>query len=308
MLILNILTPLYLLIGLGIFLRASGVMAREFWPQVEKLAYFVLFPALIFTSLARAQTDLAIIWILFPTVLLPTLACGALQWLGLLSSNIAAPTFSSMFQGAVRNNTSVGLVIAALVAPDSGLVLMVLVMTFMIIFNNITSVAVLARYGDRSASGNSAVASWWRSIIFNPLIISSALGLTANLLQLPLPASLLEALEFLGQAGLPLVLLTIGAGLRFTALRSKLLPLLLPSFAKMIMLPALTYAVCRWLQVDAATSGILLLYAGLPTAMSSYILAGQMGGDRETMAQIISLQIAIAALTLPVLLVVITQS
>ena len=56
-----------------------------------------------------------------------------------------------------------------------------------------------------------------------------------------------------------------------------------------------------------ADTAMLVLYGGLPTAMSSYVLSSQLGGDKETMAQIITLQTLLAALTLPIVLLAIQK-
>ena len=298
--IVDVLTPLYLLIALGFWLRLRRFPSGDFWAGVEQLTYFVLFPALIFHSLAQAQIDLSFIGLIVPTIVVPALLVGALQWLAFFDRRLRSPTFTSMFQGAVRNNTSMALVLAALVLPAEGLALMVLTATIMILFNNISCVAVLMRYGEGAQV--QGFAQLWLPLVTNPLIVASALGLAVNFSGLMPPQALLGAFGFLGQSGLPLLLLAVGAGLRFRALGSKLVALLLPSAAKLLIFPLLTYSACHLLQVDPGTSRILLLYAAIPTAMSSYLLAGQLGGDSETMAQIISLQIIIAAFTLPLVL------
>ena len=56
------------------------------------------------------------------------------------------------------------------------------------------------------------------------------------------------------------------------------------------------------LDISVDDARILLLYGALPTAMSSYVLASQLGGDKAAMARIITLQTLFASLTLPVVL------
>ncbi len=45
------------MIALGYGLRRSGFIAEAFWPQAERLCYFVLLPALFLNSLATADLD-----------------------------------------------------------------------------------------------------------------------------------------------------------------------------------------------------------------------------------------------------------
>ena len=54
-----LLLPDFALIALGVALRRFAGLGDGFWPGVERLVYFVLFPALLFLALARARIDFA---------------------------------------------------------------------------------------------------------------------------------------------------------------------------------------------------------------------------------------------------------
>ena len=49
--------PLFALIVGGYALRLKGFPGDAFWPAAERLNYFILFPALLFSSLATAPLD-----------------------------------------------------------------------------------------------------------------------------------------------------------------------------------------------------------------------------------------------------------
>ncbi len=49
--------PLFALIVAGHLLRRADFPGEAFWPGAERLNYFVLFPALLLGSLARAPLD-----------------------------------------------------------------------------------------------------------------------------------------------------------------------------------------------------------------------------------------------------------
>jgi len=306
--ILDTLLPLYLLISLGYVFRHRGFPSQSFWGGVEQLVYFVLFPALIFSNLARAEINPQLISQILIGVAIPTFIIGATQWLGLLVPGISRATFSSMYQGAVRNNTTIGLVIAGLIMPGQGVAVMALIMTLLVIINNITCVTVLTHYGDaklRDAASQNK--SMLRNLAGNPLILASMLGLGFNFLSIPLPNSLHSAIYFLGQTGLPLALLAVGAGLNLTTFMGKTFALGWSTLAKLAGMPALIYLFVGFLDINAEDARILVLYGGLPTAMSSYVLSSQLGGDKETMAQIITLQTLLAAFSLPLVLLAIQE-
>ena len=272
------------------------------------MVYFVLFPALIFSNLARAEVNPALISQILLAVAVPTFIVGATQWLGFLDKRLSRETFSSMYQGAVRNNTTIGLVIAGLIMPGQGVAVMALIMTIMVIINNITCVTVLAHYGDASLRETSSQnKSMLSNIVSNPLILASVAGLAFNFLSMRLPDPLHSAIYFLGQTGLPLALLAVGAGLKLTTSAGKFLALGISSVAKLALMPILIYLFIRLVKISVDDARIFLLYGALPTAMSSYVLSSQLGGDKEGMSQIITLQTLAAALTLPVVLLVVQK-
>ena len=318
--IINTLLPLYLLISLGYFFKRVNFPSVDFWPGVEKLVYYVMFPALIFSNLNRAEIETQLFGQIFLAIVLPTALAGGMQWLGLFSTSLSRATFSSMFQGAVRNNTTIGLVIAGLILPGQGVAIIAVIMTVMVIINNISCVTVLTYYGkeygkeqissDSNQNPNpklnsSKNKSTLRNIVQNPLIVASLLGLVLNLLSIKTPDTLHNTIYFLGQTGLPLALLTVGAGLNLNTFSGKALAIGLSTFAKMIVTPIVVYTIVQFLGMSPSTMAMFILYGALPTAMSSYVLASQMGGDKETMAQIITVQTLVTAITIPVVLWVI---
>ena len=65
--------PLFALIVGGYLLRRHDFPGEAFWPTAERLNYFILFPALLFSSLASAPLD---------NPALPRLALAVLLGLG----------------------------------------------------------------------------------------------------------------------------------------------------------------------------------------------------------------------------------
>lgn len=101
--------PLFALILGGHVLRRVGFPSAEFWPGAERLNYFILFPVLLFTSLATAplnNPDLARV-----AVCVGLMLAGA--WLVLVAlrrwCRWPAQRFGVLVQGTLRFNTYIGL-------------------------------------------------------------------------------------------------------------------------------------------------------------------------------------------------------
>ncbi len=299
--LIDILIPLYILISLGYILRKYQFPNTEFWPGIERMTYYILFPTLIFVALVKAEIDSSLLFKVAIVTLIPALVSSSIQWFGLLSPNISRATFSSMFQGALRNNTAISLVIADWMVPDRGLVIMAVIILIMVPMNNLASIYVLMRFGE---SNKEISISLWKSILSNPLIISCILGLFFNASGIGLPRSLLETADFLGRSALPFALLAVGAGLKFGTIFNNKLAISFSSLAKIIVTPLLSWSLCLFLGVESEIAKVAIIFSAMPTAVSSYILARQMGGDAESMAQIITFQTIAAAFTLPVFLLI----
>lgn len=301
--IIDILIPLYLLITLGFFLKKYQFPSNEFWPGMEKMIYFILFPILVFVAILKAPMEISLFAKLAILTLIPAVLSGLLQYAGFLSPSMSRATFSSMFQGAVRNNTTISLIIVAWLVPDIGLAMIAVIVLIMVPFNNVTSVLVLLHYGKEGNTQKSST-SLWKGVLKNPLIIASASGLALNAFGLKLPDPLLNTAEFLGRSALPFGLLAVGAGLKFGSFFDNKLAIFLSSVGKLVITPAVTYGLCIMLSVEADIAKVVIIFSAMPTAISSYILAKQMGGDADGMAQIITFQIIAAAFTLPVILLI----
>jgi predicted permease len=69
---------------------------------------------------------------------------------------------------------------------------------------------------------------------------------------------------------------------------------------KLVVMPALAVALAWWFGISGNSLVIVAVCSAVPTSPSSYVLARQMGGDAPLLAQIITLQTILAAITMPI--------
>ncbi len=290
------LLPVFLLIAMGTVLKRTGFPGDETWPPLEKLVYFVLFPPLLFHTIVTAQLEQGealrlaaafVIAILTMTVLLLALR-PALP--------VTGAAFSSMFQGAVRWNSYVALaVIAALLGPH-GVALAAVAFAAMVPLVNVLSVLVITRYaGDTPAAGRAIV----RAILLNPLIIACIAGMTFAMLDIQLPAFLLDMLRMMGAATIPLGLLAVGAALDFDHMRASTLATGITVVLKLLAMPILMLGACLIMGVEGNARTVAIVCAAVPPASSAYILARQLGGDHLLMATLVTLLTLVSVVTIP---------
>ena len=289
--IVTVIIPIFVLIGLGHGLYRVGFPGDGFWPQLERLVYYVLFPALLVKELATAVVDEARIWPMALAVVV-TLAGVTVLVLGLRRIfAVDGPGFTSVYQGAVRFNTYIGLAIASSLYGGEGVAVAAMAMAFLIPLVNILCIGVLTHYtGARASLGGTM-----RGVLTNPLILACALGLFLNGTGIGLPLGTDTVLSLLGPAALPLGLMAVGAGLRLRSARGRGRLLMEGVVFKLAITPLVAWGAARLLELSTLETLILVLFAALPTAPSAYILARQLGGDHELLATLLTVQTAVSA-------------
>ena len=294
------LLPVFLLIVLGVILKRTLMPMDAQWHGLERLTYYVLFPVLLVQTLVKA--DLAQVPVagvggaLLLSALAMSLLCLALR-APLGRAGVDGPAFTSIFQGATRWQTYVALSVSGNLFGRTGLALASVAMVAIIPLVNVLSVAVLAHYAAPEKQSARAILM---TIVRNPLIWACVIGLAINLAHIPLPKIWHEVANALGGSSLAIGLLVTGAGLHLEGMLRPSLAASLALVLKLVLMPVFTVALAVWFGVSGASLAIVTACAAVPTSPSAYVLARQMGGDAPLLAQIITLQTILAAITMPV--------
>jgi predicted permease len=69
---------------------------------------------------------------------------------------------------------------------------------------------------------------------------------------------------------------------------------------KLVLMPLLAIALALWFGLSGTNLVIVAVCSAVPTSPSAYVMARQMGGDAPLLAQIITLQTILAAITMPI--------
>lgn len=285
-----LLSPDFALILLGAGIRRWMHLGDHFWSGVEKLVYFILFPALLINAIVKTRLDLGAALPLLATAL-AAMVGGML--LGLLAKPVARVpelTFASLFQCGYRFNSYIALAVAGMLFGAPGIATMGLIVGAAVPLANLVSVWMLARHGD---------VGLWREVARNPLIWGTAAGFLLNLAGFAPPAPVQSFLGRLADASIALGLITVGAALRLEGMPGVRGISLWLLAVKLLALPLIAAGAGRLLGLDGLNYRVVVLFAALPTASSAYILATRMGGDGRSVAWLISATTLGSMLTLP---------
>jgi hypothetical protein len=282
--------PNFVLIVLGLALARRFDYGRDFWGGLEKLVYYVLFPALLFRSLALAKIDFAQAGGLVAAACAFTIAGFGLSLLAKPLFRLDQQLHATGSQCGYRFNTYIGLAVAGSLFGTQGVALAALLLGVMIPLANFGAVAVLAAHSDRG---------FLAELVQHPLVVSSLAGFAWNLAGLPLPGFADQTLALLGQTALPAGLLSVGAAMRIERGQGPIGAHLWWLAVKLLMVPAIAAGLALAMDFHGMEASILILCAALPTATNAYILAVRMTGDGRAVATQVTVGTVLSMVTLP---------
>ncbi|HWU60096.1 MAG TPA: AEC family transporter [Microbacteriaceae bacterium] len=287
-------------IVVGYVVARVGVGGPNAGFVLNRIAFFVTNPALLFTVLAKA--DLHVVFSSF--VAIAGIAAIASAALYVVASRLffrrpaAETTLGALASGYVNAN-NIGIPVAVYVLGNASYVAPVLLLQLLIF-----APAALTTL-DVTSRGSVSVGSILTQPFRNPMIIASVAGVVVALTGVTLPQAVFEPFVLLGGAAVPLVLMAFGMSLRGAKpLRagSGRAEILVASLLKSVIMPVLAYLVAHFvfgLSGSALLAAVVL--AALPTAQNVYNFSSRYERG-ETMARDTVLLTTILAI--PVLVII----
>ncbi|MCH7306806.1 AEC family transporter [Acinetobacter sp. NIPH 1852] len=288
--------PLVAFIASGYIFKKYHFLSKEFWAGAEKLNYYILFPALLFNTLATTKIDLHSLSSAVIAMLIVVLTVTAVMYVLRMFWDIQPARFGVHVQSMVRFNTYIGLALVASLFQKEGMAILVILLALCIPLVNVISVLAL------TTKEQMAIKPVLIALLKNPLIVSCIVGGLVNVLNIPIWDGLSNLIKLFSASSLPLGLLCVGAALQFMQMKKDIVVLLADTFARLLAVPALAFLVCTWLGLPSLQTQILVVFFALPTASAAYILTKVLGGDSQLMAAVISFQTLCAAVTLPLVI------
>ena len=293
--ILSGLVPSFLMVILGGLVRKR--LSENAWAGLDRLNFEVLFPALLFVAASSRPIAIADVFRIAPAV-------WAILTLGLVLGYMARRfgperfvDFAGAWQTAWRFNTALGFV-AVTTLPGAPVAVLAVAIGMAVPMANAFAVTALSR-----GSGN------WVSVlvkvITNPFLLASLSGAIVGLTGLKIPGLIMAPLELLSQAAIPVALISVGATMNWGALArlDRFSSILVAT--KLLALPAATLATCLLWHSAPELTAVLVMFAALPTASASHVLAAGFGANRELAATLVAQSTLLAAITLPMWIVLI---
>lgn len=287
MTILDIVLPVFLVTALGWALRQGHFLSATDNSVLTRLVYWVAAPSLLFRSAAitplHEGANLAALAVMASV----TVAMAIVVYAVALRSKPARR--GVIAQGAVRSNQvfiGLPLVYNAWGAEAVGQV--AVVVGLMVVVYNVLAVPLLTLpHRAPGAPPWSGAMHGARTILTNPLALGCLAGIAFSAASIPLPRALDVSLDLVGRTALPLALISVGAAMDLRRLRHELPITGMVSLLKLGVYPALVWLGLAWLGTDGLAMKSVVLLAATPTAVASYVMSVELGGDEQLASALI---------------------
>lgn len=291
----NAVLPMCLVMALGYGTRRLGWLRREEISTINKIAFRIFLPCLLYYNVYCSDLSGS-----FDPLLMAYAVGGVLLTFGLalgytLLTEKLPERRGVLIQGMFRSNYVImGIPVAtALLGADQLGTVSILIAVIVPLFNMLAVVVLEVFRGQKPKPLHIL-----GQIAKNPLVIGSVLGILTLVAGIRLPHILEQTIQSVSAIASPLQLFLLGAFFQFSGLKTYRRELVTVSIAKLIVAPGLFLGLGALLGFRGVAFVSLIGIFASPTAVNSFTMAQQMGGDAELAGDIVVTTSAVSILTM----------
>lgn len=300
----NVVLPLFLCIMLGYFLRRIRMVDTPSLNTMNKLCFKVFLPIYLFNNIATTNLSAAFNGKLLAVAVLGLLGQFFLLMLIIPRIEKENPRRGVLIQAIFRSNFALfGLPVALSLCGTEKIGPTSILVGFTVPVFNILAVVTLESF----RGGKPSIKTMLKGIATNPLIIASLMGIIFNLLEVNLPSAVQKSVTDLGGVATPLSLVALGGSFTVAKVKEYRKQLTIGVVGRLVLSPLLMVSMGILMGFRNENLIPLLIMSGAPTAVSSFPMAQQMGGDGELAAELVVFTSALAIFTMFVWIFVLKQ-
>ncbi len=290
----NTVFPLLFMMLVGFAARRFHVIGEEGVKQANKAVFYVFLPLLLGLNIMDTPWDVETDF--FTLVYAMAAVVAIFAALFVLSPRLCgAPDARGVFiQGVARSNYAIfGIPLVLMMYPDGDTSVSALMVVAVVPIFNLLSTVALMKYNGKSVGVWGIV----RGVLLNPLIIGTVAGFVLWRLHWRFPPILDKPLSGLASIATPLALFLLGAALDFGKVKANARLLTLGVAGRLVAVPLVFLSLAAALGIRGVGLATLIAVFASPTAVSSYPMAQQLGGDEDFAAAQVALTTVFSGLT-----------
>jgi len=276
--ILQIVLPVFIVLGLGWFIRRINLIDGDFIAKANKLIFNVCLPVLLFYKISAADLrsvfSINHLLIMIATIMI----MFAISYTGAKALSLG-PSSGTFAMNTFRANYAyMGLPVSAYAYGDQGLVVASVLMAFVVPMVNFMSVVALSM----SMTSGRSLKPLLKNTLLNPLAIACIAGIAASWFGMKFPVFIDRSLLIISGVTLPLALFCVGGSMTKKQMTGEFVHSISASVMKLLLMPFIAFMLIRYFGIDfSITSKTLVIMLSAPTATVNYVLASQMQGDTD---------------------------
>jgi malate permease and related proteins len=290
----NTVFPLLFIMLVGFAARWLRVIGDEGVKQANRAVFYVFLPLLLCLNIMNTPLDVATDFFTLGYALAAVVLLFAALF-ALAPRLCGEPTARGVFiQGVARSNYAIfGIPLVLMMYPDGDNSISALMVVAVVpVFNLLSTVALMKHNGKDVNIRDIA-----KGVLLNPLIIGTLAGFVLWRLRWQPPEILAKPLSGLASVATPLALFLLGASLDFGKVKANARLLTLGVAGRLVFVPLAFLPLAAALGIRGASLATLVAVFASPTAVSSYPMAQQLGGDADFAAAQVALTTAFSGLT-----------
>ncbi|MEK5444635.1 MULTISPECIES: AEC family transporter [unclassified Fredinandcohnia] len=240
--------------------------------SISKLSLYLLLPFLTFDTFYTNQLNADYFYMFVFTVLLTVLLVGITFLTGKLLKvdrpHMSALQIGSIFPNSGNYGAPVALFAFGSLAFDYAIIIMV-IHAFLI---NSLGIFLASLGGDTSTGMKGA----FIRLIRMPVMYGAILGILFQILNIPLPSTIIGGISMVGDASIPIVMLILGMQLaEIKPQKFNLKYVSSITILRMVVSPLLALALVQIMPVSDIIKNVFILLAAMPVAANTTMLAVQ---------------------------------
>jgi predicted permease len=281
-------------LGVGIAARSVGLLGDSRTELLNRSAFYVALPALVFVSTASEQLGTIFSRTLVIGLWIVLFTTAGISWFLHRRQQAPASRAVAIVQSYHSNFGYLGLPFVAATLGSAAAAKASLILGIGALTQVPLTVLVLTSLTDRDASLGDELGK----VVTNPVILALAAGIVVSATGTSVPVPAMTGLGYLAALALPIALLCVGSSMELQLPTHDFGMIGTVVGTKVVFMPAVAWIVFTWIGATPLTLKAGVVMFGAPTAVSTYIYAGELGGDERLASTNIFVTTVVSFLTL----------
>lgn len=281
-----------IMILLGVLLKKFNILKEGDSNTLSKIVLNISLPSLIFINLSKATIIKEILILPLTAIFIVILTVIIAYLYSRIRSYSKATTWTIILASSMMNTAFIGYPVMMGVLGNEGFVTSIFYDMVIAVMFVVFGMILVSQFGGnrREVLKN--------GITFMPLW-AVVFGLLFNIFNIPLGYVIGSSLEYLSQATIPLIMLSLGLKINFSTVSEKIQDTIFILALRLLIAPIIIVIILKFFNVTGLIYSVAVLDSAMPIAMNTLVLSITYDLDSELMASVIFLSTLLCVITLP---------